>query len=65
MDIEKELKDQKKMIKDIQSDIKKIKKFYFTSLIIKLLIIFVPLIGLILSIPWLIDLYENITNISI
>lgn len=62
MDLEEKIKEQGEAIKRIEGDIKKIKKFYFTGLIIKLLIIFIPIIGVIVSIPWLIDFYESLTS---
>lgn len=62
METQEELKEQKKLIKEIKKDIKKIKRFYFTSLIIKLLLLIIPLIGLTISIPWIIDFYEGLTN---
>lgn len=65
MEIREELKEQKKLIKEIKEDIKKIKRFYFTSLIIKALLIILPLIGLAVSIPWIIDYYKDLANFSI
>jgi hypothetical protein len=65
MEIEKELKEQKELIKEIKEDIKKIKRFYFTSLVIKILVIVIPIVGLAISIPWIIDFYENLSSITI
>ena len=60
MDIEKELKKQREKLDRIESNIQTIKRIYLTSLIIKILIIAIPIIGLVLSIPHLVELYEGV-----
>lgn len=62
MDLEEKIKKQGEALERIEKDIKKIKKFYFTGLTIKLLFILIPIIGVIVSIPWLIDFYESLTS---
>lgn len=60
MDLEKELKKQKKQLDAIEKNIQTIKRIYFTSLIVKILIIAIPIIGLVLSMPHLVEIYEAV-----
>ncbi len=62
MDIEKEFKKQKEKLEKIESDIQTIKRIYLTSLVLKVLIIAIPIIGLVISIPYIMDLYEEILS---
>lgn len=63
--LEEELKAQKEKLAEIEKDIKTIKKVYFTGLIFKLVIIVLPIIGLILSIPKILELYEQVGNTAL
>ncbi|MGM0438840.1 MAG: hypothetical protein ACQEP3_00170 [Patescibacteria group bacterium] len=58
--IEEELKKQGEKIEEIQKNIKTIKRFYLVSFIIKIIIIAIPIIGLLISIPYIMELYEEI-----
>ncbi len=57
--IEKEIKKQGEKIDNIEKNIKVIKRIYLTSLIIKILIIAIPIVGLVISMPHLVELYET------
>ncbi len=58
--VEEEIKRQGEKIEDIQKDIKVLKRVYITSLIFKVLIIAIPLIGLVVSIPYIMEFYEEV-----
>ncbi len=62
MNFEEELKKQRNKLEQIEKDIKTIKRVYLTSLILKVVIIVIPIIGLVISIPYIMDLYEEVVS---
>ncbi len=62
MELEKELKKQREKLEKIENDIQVIKRVYLTSLILKIIIIAIPIIGLVISIPYIMELYEEIVS---
>ncbi len=63
-EIFEELKKQQAQIENIQNELKVIKRIYFGFLVFKILIILLPIIGIILSIPKLVEFYSQITEVT-
>ena len=62
MDIKNQLKENRKRLEKIERDIKTIKRVYLTSLILKVIIIAIPIIGIVISIPYIMEIYEEIVG---
>ncbi len=58
--LEELIKKQEKRLGSIEKEIKTIKRVYLTSLVLKLLIIILPIIGIIISIPRIMNFYKSV-----
>ncbi len=64
--MEEELKKQGEKIEEIGKNIRLIKRVYITSIILKIIIIAIPVIGLIISMPKIMEIYQEvITNVTV
>ncbi len=60
--IEEEIKSQGEKIERIEKNMRTIKRIYITSLILKIIIVAIPIVGLIISIPRLVSIYEEVIS---
>jgi len=55
----KKLNKQEQQLNEIHQTVKKLKRYFLTTIIISILTFILPLIGVVLSIPWLLKTFES------
>ncbi len=57
--LKREMEEQRKKIDEIHNTILHLKRYFVVSLVVKILIIILPVLGIIWSIPRLVEFYEQ------